>query len=143
MDGSVTIWSMLAQCVTQLDEPFRASEIVGWFRRHHPEVNEGSLRAHIQSATSNVSAGSKIGGVAGRRPLLTRVDHGGYVRYVAPANMATEEGRGDGPRLQSAPRESHGAATADDVVLIGCTSRKAGGPSPARDLFIGESFRKA
>jgi len=26
---------MLEECVGQLDEPFRRSEIVGWFRRHH------------------------------------------------------------------------------------------------------------
>jgi hypothetical protein len=33
-----TIWEMLAESVRQLDEPFRRSEIIGWFRRHHPEV---------------------------------------------------------------------------------------------------------
>jgi hypothetical protein len=34
----VSIWSMLEECVSQLDEPFRKSEIVGWFRRHYPDV---------------------------------------------------------------------------------------------------------
>lgn len=44
MVGERTIWERLAQCVALLDKPFRASEIIGWFRRHHPEVNEASVR---------------------------------------------------------------------------------------------------
>ena len=66
-ESPVTIWDRLALCVAQLDEPFRASEMVGWFRRHYPGVNEASLGAHIQSATSNVDARSKIPGMAHRR----------------------------------------------------------------------------
>jgi hypothetical protein len=54
-----TIWDRLEECVQYLSEPFRASEIVGWFRRHYPDVNEQSLRAHIQGATSNASAESR------------------------------------------------------------------------------------
>jgi hypothetical protein len=51
----MSVWSMLAECVGQLDEPFRRSEIIGWFRRHYPQVNESTLAAHIQAATANVS----------------------------------------------------------------------------------------
>jgi hypothetical protein len=54
-----TIWDRLEECVEHLSEPFRASEIVGWFRRHYPDVKEQSLRAHIQGATSNASASSR------------------------------------------------------------------------------------
>jgi hypothetical protein len=78
--GGATIWELLAECVRSLSEPFRASEVIGWFRRHHPEVNEGSIRAHIQGATSNVSQESR-GAFASRTPLLTRLDHGLYGRY--------------------------------------------------------------
>jgi len=28
------VWSMLEEYVSQLDEPFRRSEIIEWFRRH-------------------------------------------------------------------------------------------------------------
>jgi len=42
---------MLEECAGQPSEPFRRSEILGWFRRHHPEVNEATLAAHIQAAT--------------------------------------------------------------------------------------------
>ena len=59
----MTIWQMLEQCVSLLDEPFRRSEIVGWFRRHHPEVKEQSLGAHIQGATA---------GAPGRGPFESR-----------------------------------------------------------------------
>lgn len=75
-----TIWELLEECVRSLSEPFRASEIVGWFRRHYPAVHEASLRAHIQGATSNVSPESR-GAFAARKPLLTRVGHGLYSRY--------------------------------------------------------------
>jgi hypothetical protein len=51
----MTVWALLEECTGQLDEPFRRSEIVGWFRRHHPEVNEATLGAHIQAATENGS----------------------------------------------------------------------------------------
>lgn len=68
-----TIWSQLEECVQHLLEPFRASEIIGWFGRHYPDVKVQSLRAHIQGATSNASAESR-GPFARRRPLNTRID---------------------------------------------------------------------
>jgi hypothetical protein len=81
----MSVWSMLAECVGQLDEPFRRSEIIGWFRRHHPKVNESTLAAHIQAATAN--AENRVQNhphLARRAPLLRRVDHGLYVRSTKP-----------------------------------------------------------
>lgn len=75
-----TIWDRLEECVQHLSEPFRASEIVGWFRRHYPDVKQQSLRAHIQVATSNASAVSR-GAFANRQPLITRIEHGLYRRF--------------------------------------------------------------
>ncbi len=131
MTDASTIWARLAQCVAVLDEPFRASEIVGWFRRHYPEVNEASLRAHIQSATSNVSDSSKIAGFAARSPLVTRLHHGVYVRFHRPT-----------------PSDAHAEPGVDstvdaDVFLIGCSAAKNGSPALARELFTGDRFRKA
>lgn len=72
---------MLAECADQLDEPFRRSEIVEWFRRHHPEVRESTLGAHIQAATGNAANRARNHpGLARRAPLLQRIDHGLYVR---------------------------------------------------------------
>jgi hypothetical protein len=94
----MSVWSMLAECVGQLDEPFRRSEIIGWFRRHYPQVNESTLAAHIQAATAN--AGNRAQNhpyLARRAPLLRRVDHGLYVRAANP-DVATDgfsKGSGD------------------------------------------------
>jgi hypothetical protein len=72
---------MLEECVSQLDEPFRRSEVVGWFRRHHPDVKETTLAAHIYAATANAVNRAENHPYLGRRPpLLRRVDHGLYVQ---------------------------------------------------------------
>src|SRR5258708_20269022 len=72
----MTVWSMLAECVSNLDEPFRRSQIVGWFRRHYPEVNEATLAAHIQAATENATNRARNNPLGSRPPLLRRVYHG-------------------------------------------------------------------
>jgi uncharacterized HhH-GPD family protein len=129
MSDSETIWDRLASCVVQLDEPFRASEIIGWFRRHYPGVNEASLRAHIQSATSNVKPSSKVSGLAHRRPLITRISHGVYVRYVD-----SEKPRDD--------MDTSGLEEPSDVILLACSATKATTARPARELYLGEAFLK-
>jgi len=90
---------MLAECVSQLDEPFRRSEIIGWFRRHHPDVNETTLAAHIQAATTNAANHARNNPLGSRAPLLRRVDHGLYVRAahaesaaIVPVRMKTLSG---------------------------------------------------
>jgi hypothetical protein len=75
----MTVWSMLEECVGQLDEPFRRSEIIGWFRRHHPDVNGATLGAHIQAATVNAANS------AGRARRTTRWAHG--LRCCAAADL--------------------------------------------------------
>ena len=77
----VSVWSMLEECVRQLDEPFRRSEVMGWFRRHYPEVKETTVAAHIYAATANAVNRVENHPYLGRRPpLLRRIDHGLYVR---------------------------------------------------------------
>lgn len=72
---------MLEECVAQLDEPFRKSEIIGWFRRHYPAVKESTLTAHVQAATANAPNRAQNHPYHGARaPLLRRIDHGLYVR---------------------------------------------------------------
>lgn len=106
-DWSVTytIWDHLDECVQYLSEPFRASEIIGWFRHHYPEVKERSLRAHIQGATSNVTAKSR-GVFADRQPLITRIEHGLYRRFEGggPAPARPRAGRHHGRGMT---RRSH------------------------------------
>src|SRR5579859_2850700 len=76
----MTVWSTLDECLGQLDEPFRRSEIIGWFRRHHPEIKESTLAAHIQAATANATNRAQNNPLGTRPPLLRRIDHGLYVR---------------------------------------------------------------
>lgn len=82
-----TIWEKLAECVQVLPEPFSRSEIYSWFRRHYPEVNQGSLSAHIQAARSDAPAKSRAA-FAFRTPLVTQVSHGQYRRFI-PSLSAT------------------------------------------------------
>lgn len=81
---------MLEECVSQLDEPFRKSEIVGWFRRHYPDVKESTLTAHVQAATANAANRAQNHPYLGSRaPLLRRIDHGLYVRAARPSEAAS------------------------------------------------------
>ncbi len=107
--GAPTIWEILEECVRSLDEPFRRSEIIGWCRRHYPAVNEQSLAAHIQGATSNASDASR-GTFVSRKPLVTRVDHGVYRKFrtsskspelgsAQPRPVPSEASHQEGPRF--------------------------------------------
>jgi hypothetical protein len=127
---------MLEECVGQLDEPFRRSEIIGWFRRHHPEVKESTLAAHIQAATANATNRAQNHPLGGRRPaLLRRLDHGLYVRAgqlaAGEPGVAVEV---DTPKPEAVDRA--GA----DVVLVGCVQTKRAAARPAAELFASPLF---
>ncbi|CNF00674.1 Uncharacterised protein [Mycobacterium tuberculosis] len=110
-NARVSVWAMLAECVGQLDEPFRRSEIIGWFRRHYPQVKESTLAAHIQAATANADNRDRNHPYLARRaPLLQRIDHGLYQRATPPgavpaATPAESDGRpGPGDSGPAAPQ---------------------------------------
>lgn len=108
-----TVWEMLAECVRQLDEPFRRSEIVGWFRRHYPEVKESTLAAHIQGATANATNRERsLPGLGRRAPLLRRIEHGLYVRAATGEAGAVRSDGGVPPGSRRSPvgtrRSVHG-----------------------------------
>lgn len=96
----VSVWEKLAECVSQLDEPFGRSEILGWFRRHYPDVKESTLAAHIQAATANAPNRDRNFPYHARRaPLLRRTGHGQYVRALggsAGAGMTVGMASGGG-----------------------------------------------
>jgi len=119
---SETIWDRLQECVGQLSEPFRASDIVGWFRRRYPDIKEQSLRAHIQVATSNASVESR-GAFANRSPLITRISHGLYRRYDGGARVQGE------PLERARPRE--GTARLDDAEMDEAVRRYLGARDPS------------
>jgi hypothetical protein len=136
----MTVWSMLEECISQLDEPFRRSEIIGWSRRHHPGVNEPTLAAHIQAATANAANWAQNNPLGTRRPLLRRVDHGLYVRAGQPREPAIDE---DEQAQLSAGRPEPGRRSGTDVIFIGCVRTKKAVASPASELFPARCLRGA
>ena len=81
---------MLEECVSQLNEPFRSSEIIGWFRQHYPDVKQTTVAAHIYAATANAVNRVENHPYLGRRPpLLQRIGHGLYIRA---ASSGTDSG---------------------------------------------------
>jgi hypothetical protein len=131
----MSIWSLLEQCVWQLDEPFRRSEIIGWFRRHHPEVLESSLAVHIQGATADVP---NRGQFASREPLLVRVDRGLYRRAAHLSRPVMRER----PLGESMPSTVTEAEDGPAAVLVGCVKTKQSVPARAADLYRSELFRR-
>jgi hypothetical protein len=127
----MTVSSMLEECVGQLDEPFRRSEIIGWFRRHHPDVNESTLAAHVQAATANAANRAQNNPLAAH-PLLRRVDRGLYVR------AGREPAGGESVQVTLAPQTVPGADA--DVVLVGCVRTKRDTASAASQLFASPLF---
>lgn len=113
---TTTIWQMLAEAVGSLPEPFTRQQVIVWFSRHHPDANPASIGTHLQGATSNVSQASR--GAFGRRtPLVTRIDHGTYVRY---SGIAVPE-----PMDEASPASS-GVQRAAEVVMLATLSDKLG-----------------
>ena len=133
----MTVWSMLEECISQLDEPFRRSEIIGWFRRHHPGVNESTLAAHIRAATANATNRAQNNPLGARRPLLRRVDHGLYVKTGQPREPAVDD---DEDVQLSAGRPEPRRRCDADVILIGCVRTKKAVASPASELFASPLF---
>jgi hypothetical protein len=131
----MTVWAMLEECVGQLDEPFRRSEIIGWFRRHYPDVNEATLAAHIQAATTNATNRARNNALGTRAPLLRRVDHGLYVRAAQPQEPAAQTRAGANPERTTTP-DRH----APDLVLIGCVRTKRANACAAAELFTSPLF---
>jgi hypothetical protein len=131
----MTVWAMLEQCVGHLDEPFRRSEIIGWFRRHYPDVKESTLGAHIQAATANATNRAQNNALGTRPPLLRRIDHGLYVRAGNQEEPAAR--RSVAPETPE-PTIPDGADA--NVVLIGCVRTKRPEATVASELFASPLF---
>lgn len=136
-----TIWARLEECVAHLLEPFRASDIVGWFRRHYPDVKKQSLRAHIQGAASNASIESR-GICANREPLITRIEHGVHGRYVGdPGSLQPQSDADRGKVMIQRTQEMdiENAYDVDGIDLVHRTAldvRRALRPVEASDMLV-------
>jgi hypothetical protein len=129
--GERTIGELLAEAAASLPEPFSRSTLIDWISRRRPDVEQSSISTHIRYATAGTPNRTVIHWVFARRfssgpaapaaPRLPRVPAG----TPAPAPEA--------PALPSSDR----------VLLVGCSQRKTSAAAPARELFRGETFRRA
>lgn len=127
-----TIWDLVREASESLPEPFSRSALLAWVRRARPDVEESSVATHIQYATANaVNASNPF---RGRTPLLERIGRGEYRRHRGPGVTAPE---------RPAPAQPARFPSSADVVLVGCSSRKASSARPAAELFTGAAFTKA
>lgn len=77
-----TIAELLGEAAAGLQEPFRAGDLLAWFRANAPGVKESSVRAHIQALTGNSTNRLANFPVLGARPaVLYRLGHGLYRRW--------------------------------------------------------------
>ena len=117
-----------------------------------PEVNELSLRTHIQGATSNVSAASR-GAFATRQPLITRVEHGVYVRArdthapVTSDRGPLSEDPGVSTSAVALPTAqtqqiTWAAKVPPDLLLVTCVKMKQQKPAAAKDLYASTLFKR-
>jgi hypothetical protein len=134
----MTVWSLLEECISQLDEPFRRSEIIGWFRRHHPEVNEATLGTQIQAAAGNAINRAQNNSLGTRPPLLRRIDHGLYVRVQSVSTSGSDLPSAPAPAEKPAGHRQGSA----DLILIGCVKSKRATPVRAADLYSGSLFER-
>ncbi|MGY1640860.1 DUF6884 domain-containing protein [Geodermatophilus sp. SYSU D00703] len=127
-----TIWDLVRRGADTLPEPFSSKRLIDWVIRQRPDVQESSVRTHIQYATAN--AGNARNPFGHRRPLLDRVGHGEYRRHRPSAGTPAP------PTPQ--PTAQPPVVGRADVVLVGCSDSKAPSARPAERLFTGAAFVK-
>ena len=78
-----TVADLVSDAARSLREPFRASDVLTWFKTNAPGIKESSIRAHIQALTGNATNRLENHPVVGARPaVLYRIDHGLYRRWA-------------------------------------------------------------
>jgi hypothetical protein len=87
-----TIAELVGEAAAGLQEPFRAGDLLAWFRANAPGVKESSVRAHIQALTGNSTNRLANFPVLGARPaVLYRLDHGLYRRWRSTDTTAAPD----------------------------------------------------
>lgn len=118
MTGTKTVYAMLEECSRSMSGTFTRQEILSWFRRHHPNVPESTVGAHIQAMTSNATNRERNSPVIGaREPLFDRVSHGLYRVHQADgstANTTTAPRRVDAVAESTAPVSTERRPAHDD-----------------------------
>lgn len=111
MSGRLTVEQMLRQCADSMSGTFTRQEIVSWFRRHHPDVKESTLAAHIQALTSNAPNRERNHPhLAAHTPVFDRLGHGLY-RVHRPTGSQAVVSSSTPPPPPPAPAAAPQAAT--------------------------------
>lgn len=141
------VWQLMRDCAAAMKSPFRSSDVVDWFRRHYPDVNEGTVYLHLTGLTANTRGGAP--NTAGKPPLFWWLDHGTYELYDPEkhegVSSVTTTGETSGQLPSTARSQDHrgppvqGTAT---IVLVGCVKSKGQQATRARDLYVSNLFRK-
>jgi uncharacterized HhH-GPD family protein len=137
----MTIWQLLDEATRLLPQPFTRADVLAWFAEHHPELHPPSVSAHLQAATSNAPGESKPAGFRDRRPLVTRIGWGQYVRFDGPHEPLDLTAETVAEHLT--PRPAVMALSGDfrSIALVGCGRAKRDVPAPASDLYTSRGFR--
>lgn len=106
-----------------------------------PEIHQPSVSAHLQSVTSNAPDESKHAGLRGRRPVVTRIDRGQYVRFGEEVDRPALTAATGSHRPLGRPVASALSCDAPSIALVGCGRTKRGVPAPASDLYTSRGFR--
>lgn len=141
-----SIWAALEEATATLPEPFSRAALLRWVEKRRPDVETSSISTHIQYAIAETPH-RDAHYLGTREPLLTRVDRGLYRRYRRSSGERVDVPAGtrtQAPATASAqPVAPATSVPTADVILVGCSSRKAPTALPARDLFRGDSFERA
>lgn len=138
------VWELFAECARDLPRDFRFADVRSWFREHYPDVQDGTLRIHLQGL-SNVANPYSTPSLASKPPLFRRVAHGQYEVIAKATAKPVGEVRSTPMRsmtTQPAQRRARSSTAGSDIVLVGCVKTKLDRAAPAKDLYVSGLFAK-
>jgi hypothetical protein len=126
-----TMGELLAEAAASLPEPFSRSTLIDWISMRRPDVEQSSISTHIRYATRRYAQPD-------RHPLVfARRFSSGPAAPAAPSLPRVPAG------TPAPAPEAPALPSSDRVLLVGCSHKKASAAAPARELFRGETFRRA
>jgi hypothetical protein len=138
-----TIAVAVRDAAASLGDVFSAADLLREIQVARPDVQESSIRAHIQALTGNAPNRERNHpGLGESEPALFRIQPGQYRRWISDdgVGVAGEHGglTATTPARATSPTPDGGA----DIILIGCVKSKQSAPLPARDLFASPLFSR-
>lgn len=97
------IRELAIDALADLPETFTSEEMVGWFARRYPDIQPGSIRAHLRFMSVNVIGRQKNHPNLAQYSLFYKLDRSHYTKY-------------DPARHGEFDPDGHPAAMADDLV---------------------------